>query len=123
MGLSPDPELLRLPTFARARSSRPPHHQPGEHFLKGPIPKRWLERAAQAPGRALHVAVAVWFQAGIKKRREIRLGLAQLSDFGLNRFAASRGLTALERADLVSVVRHPGRQPIVTILDVGQHIL
>jgi hypothetical protein len=66
--------------------------------------------------------MALWFQAGIKKRREIRLGLAHLSDFGLDRFAASRGLTALERAGLVSVIRHPGRQPIVTILDVVQQI-
>jgi len=122
MGLSPDPELLRLPTLARARSLRPPHHQPGQHFLKGPIPKPWLERAAQAPGRALHVGIALWFQAGMKKRGEIRLGLAQFSDFGLDRFAASRGLAELERAGLVSVIRHPGRKPIVTILDVAQHI-
>jgi len=70
----------------------------------------------------LHVAVELWFQAGIRKRREIRLGLAQLSSFGVDRFAASRGLKALEHAGLVSVVRHPGRQPVVTILDIVQEI-
>src|SRR5262245_58912641 len=97
-GSLPDLELLRLASPTQARSLRPPHHQPGEAFLKGPIPKLWLARAAQAPGRALHVGIPLWLQAGITNRGEIRLGLAQLSDFGLDRFAASRGLTELERA-------------------------
>ena len=119
---APDPERLRWASVAPPRPLQPPHHRPGEPFLKGPIPKRWLERAAQARGKALHVAVELWFQAGIRKRREICLGLAQLSSFGVDRFAASRGLKALEHPGLVSVVRHPGRQPVVTILDIVQEI-
>jgi hypothetical protein len=33
------------------------------------------------------------------------------------RFSASRGLDKLERAELVSVGRMPGRSPVVTIPD------
>jgi hypothetical protein len=35
---------------------------------------------------------------------------------GISRFAASRGLSALEGAGLVSVVRHAGRKPQVEIV-------
>jgi hypothetical protein len=38
-----------------------------------------------------------------------------ISGFELGRWAAYRGLKALERAGLVSVARRPGRKPIVTL--------
>lgn len=87
----------------------------GEKFLKGPIQWSWLQAAARAPGKALHVGNVLWFFAGMSGPR-VALNLSRLADLGLSRDAARRGLAALERAKLVSVLRHPGRKPVVTIL-------
>jgi hypothetical protein len=77
-----------------------------------------LSVAARQPGRALHVAIALWFIAGLTKTREVKLATAPLAEFGVNRHAGYRGLAALEAAQLVEVVRHRGRLPIVTLLEV-----
>ena len=116
----PDLARLRLTSVETPRShrrrTRLPRHGPGEKFLKGPIPWKWLERAAQQPGRALHVGVALWFWAGIKRSGQIALSISKLSALGVSRFSAYRGLAALERVGLVVVQRQKGRKPIVTIL-------
>jgi hypothetical protein len=116
-----DPKRLRA-TSARAElpvrtSKKPPRHRAGEKFLKGPIPMSWLTIAASLPGKALQVAVGIWYWAGIKRTREIALSISWLSNLRVDRFSGYRGLAALEKAGLVSVVRHPGRKPIVTLLD------
>jgi hypothetical protein len=116
-----DPNRLRA-TSGRAdlparASKRPPRHRAGEKFLKGPIPMSWLTLAAGLPGKALQVAVELWYWAGIKKSREVALSARWLSKMGVDRFSAYRGLAALEKSGLVSVLRHRGRKPIVTLLD------
>ncbi len=118
----PDPKQLRLPskrTLQPRPSRRPPRHKTHEKFLKGPIPWCWLQAAAETGRRtkALHVAVAVWFLAGIGRSRTVRLPRTILRCMGVQRDAARRGLAALEAASLVSVTRPPGCAPIVTILD------
>lgn len=100
-----------LPTTRRQR--------PGSQrrtFLKGPVPWPWLALAATLPGRSLHVGLALWFQAGLERKREVRLPLSVLAVMGVDRYAAGRGLTALEAAGLIAVQRHPGRKPRVAIL-------
>lgn len=99
-------------------SLRPPRHKPGERFLKGPIPWNWLTKAAQQPGRALHVGICLWHLASMKDTRTVRFSTAQMLAMGIDRHAKARGLQALERAGLVSVIRHTGRLPLVTILEV-----
>ncbi len=99
------------------RRARLPRHKAGQKFLKGPIPCWWLTKAAQQRGRALHVALALWFWAGIKGSGQIALSISKLSALGVSRFSAYRGLAALERAGLISVHRQRGRNPIVTLLD------
>ncbi len=117
----PDLARLRLTSVETPRShrrrTRLPRHKPGEKFLKGPIPWQWLTKAAQQPGRALHVGVALWFWSGIKKSGQVALSISRLSTLGVNRFAAYRGLAALERVGLVAVQRQKGRKPVVTILE------
>ena len=103
-------------------SQKPPRHKPGEKFLKGPIPWKWLAQAAQKPGKALQVAMALWFLAGIKLKRTVALSGSLLRGLGVNRHSGYRGLKALEMAGLVSVIRHLGRNPIVTILDLEEAI-
>jgi DNA-binding transcriptional ArsR family regulator len=92
---------------------------PGKKFLKGPIPWEWLQRAGRARGHALHVAVVLWFLAGIVKCSTVKLSNIVLAGFGVDRSTAQRGLRALEVAGLITVVRHRGRQPRVTLLSVG----
>jgi hypothetical protein len=117
-----NPKNLSLPA-ARAlhglKGQKPPRHKPGEKFLKGPIPWKWLMLAAQQPGRAFHVAIALWFLAGIKQERTVGLSNKLMKDFGVDRHAKYRGLHALEVVGLVSVERRGGRSPVVTILDEG----
>lgn len=95
----------------------PPKHGKGEKFLKGPIPWTWLSKAAQQSGKALHVAIIIWFLAGINKSRTIKLSNKILREFGVKRHSGYRGLKALESVQLISVKRHRGRNSIVTILE------
>lgn len=117
----PDPEKLRLTPRQGAPEGRyqsqAPRHRNGDKFLKGPIPWSWLTLAARQPGKALHVAIALWFWAGVKRRRQMPLSLSRLTMLGADRFSAARGLAALEQAGLVSVIRLPGRNPTVTLLE------
>jgi hypothetical protein len=107
-----------IPASKRARSRRT-HHGAGERFLKGPIPLRWLERAGQQSGQALHVGVVLWFLRGVTGDKVIVLSAKALRRFGVSQWAGYRGLKALERAKLVTVERHCGRQPRVTLLEVS----
>lgn len=105
-----------LPAGTMTRQALPRHAR-GELFLKGPIPMTWLQRAMGLPGRALHVGLAIWFQAGMKRRPDVKLSLSGLQAVGVQRSTASRALKSLEGAGLVSVVRAPGKKPVVTLLN------
>jgi DNA-binding transcriptional ArsR family regulator len=88
-------------------------------FLKGPIPLPWLTAATMLSGKApLAVALAVCFEAGRRKAKEVKLTTAILRRFGVNRKAKYTALKSLEKAGLVRVRREPRRNPVVTILDV-----
>jgi hypothetical protein len=97
--------------------SKPPRPKPGAKFLRGPVPLDWLSRAAALPGRSLHVAMAVWFMAGLRKSRTVPVSNVTGLQFGLDRNAKYRALEWLENAKLISVERQVGRAPIVTILE------
>jgi hypothetical protein len=96
----------------------PPRHKRREWFLKGPIPGNWLGRASALPGKSLHVALAVWHEAGLKKCREVKLTRTVLAKFDVLPDSGRRGLKWLEGAGLVVVRRHSGRCPVVTIEEV-----
>ncbi len=101
-----------------APSKRPPRHRAGRRFLKGPIPLAWLIPAARLPGKALAVAIVVWYLAGLQSRRELHWEPSKARSFGLNRHAVYRGLAAALVRIGFSVKRTRGRCPIVTILEV-----
>jgi hypothetical protein len=113
---------LRLPpntgfTTTGKAPRKAPRPRAGGRFLKGPVPLDWLQLASFQPGKALHVAVYLWFLAGLTKSRSVVLPTAKLASLGVDRYAAYRAIRALETAGLVSVVRHRGRHPIVTLND------
>lgn len=97
-----------------------PRHKPGQHFLKGPIPLYWLCAASRhcGQGRGFNVGIILWYLCGLHKNKaQIQLKGSVIRAFGLNRYSCYRGLSQLEAAGLVSVERHTGRNPIVTILN------
>src|SRR5262249_13109563 len=53
--------------------SKLPRHKQGEHFLRGPIPLKWLTMASSLPGKALHVALAIWYGSGLRKSAMVPL--------------------------------------------------
>jgi hypothetical protein len=122
--LLPNLEVLQLPgdqiatILAKAgNSKRPPRHGGKEEFVRGPIPLFWLTPATRLSGKALALALALWFQSGRKNSREVTLSSPILDRFHVNRKALYRGLKALEAAGLVSVMKRTGKNPTVTILD------
>jgi hypothetical protein len=116
---------IQMPTgstgSATSESTPLPRHKSGQHFLKGPVPLDWLCVASRRCGKGsgFTVGIIIWFLCGLKKSRaRIRLKGAVVRRFGLTRYACYRGLADLEKALLVSVERHPGRNPLVTVLPV-----
>lgn len=95
-----------------------PKHKQGEYFLKGPVPWAWITAASKLPGKALHVGTAIWFLAGMKNQRTVTLPGKLLKNMEIERNAGYRALNALKKAGLVSLSRHPGRKPEVTVNDV-----
>jgi|JYMV01.1.fsa_nt_gi DNA-binding MarR family transcriptional regulator len=67
-------------------------------------------------GKALHVGIALWHLAGMKNTGEVKLSGKLQRKMGIQRTTGYNALNALEKAQLVSVKRHQGRNPIVTIL-------
>ena len=106
---------------ATSESRTLPRHKSGQHFLKGPIPIDWLCVASHQCGKGsgFTVGIIIWYLCGLSKSRaRIRLKGSVVRQFGLTRYACYRGLADLEKALLVSVERHPGRNPVVSVLPV-----
>lgn len=110
-------QMRSVATNNGLQSSSKPMRIKGE-FLKGPIPLAWLTVASKLNGKApLAVALAIWFEAGRSRCKEVTLATAILNRFGVNRKAKYRALEALDKAGLISVNRKPRRNPVITIKD------
>lgn len=100
-----------------SRCSTVPRHRSGERFLKGPIPMNWLDQAALLPGRALHVALQLWFYAGIRSSAVVPFSGSRLArELGIGRATVARALAALQQRGLVEVQVRLGRKLRVTLL-------
>ena len=88
-------------------------------FIRGPIPLRWLGKAAALPGKTLNVALALWWLHGMSNGEPFKLTGAALKHLNIERNAASAGLARLERAGLIAVQRRPGQRPTVSIVACG----
>jgi hypothetical protein len=89
----------------------------GPKPLRGPIPWEWWSAASRLPGLSLRVGAVCWLVAGWRRSAEFVLGSGEWAEFGLSRFAISRGLGYLSRANLVSARRSLGRSPFVRLLN------
>jgi hypothetical protein len=75
-----------------------------------------MEKAARLEGKCINVGVVCWFLAGLNGKRKFSLEYKWLLKFSVGRGSSRRCLKKLEDAGLLSVERHVGRSPIVTIL-------
>ena len=87
-----------------------------ELSIRGPIPMPWVERVAQLPGKALALAMGLWWLNGMAKGGEVTVTRKMLERLNLSRDAAADGLTRLEKAGLIGVTRAPGSRPRVHIV-------
>ena len=88
-------------------------------FVKGPIPLSWISKAHQLGGKAGPIGLAIWWQAGLTKRRTgLPITSAHAMAFGVGtRRGRHRALDRLEGAGLIKVSRLPNKAPRVDILD------
>ena len=84
-------------------------------FIKGPLPLAWVAAAARFDGHTLHVALLLWYRAGMEGYADIMIPRQDKDAFGVGRHAFALALERLESAGLVTVTRAQGRSPRVTI--------
>lgn len=76
----------------------------------------WLQAAAVAPGKALHLALLLVGQYRSLQTRHVHLTRPMLARAGLSRDACYDGLRRLETLGLITVQRVPGRSPHVRLV-------
>lgn len=88
-----------------------------DRFLQlSQAPLDWLEKAAQLPGKALAVGLAIWALALAVKAKTVMVAPASVEGFGVDAAAKSRALAALAKAGLISMESRKGRFPAVTLV-------
>ena len=87
-------------------------------FLKGPIPWDWLVKTMRLSGKALHVALILWQEAGFRRVKTVKLRTSVVDKVGFSRRSARRALKQLESAGLIEIEPKPGQLTTVRILDV-----
>jgi hypothetical protein len=109
------------PKNGRATSPPLPRPQAGERYF-GQAPMGWVERACALPGRAWHLACALWFEATCEgKVAEVQLSFSARRRFGLhNRMTFYKAIRTLEGAKLIRVKVTSGQRHWFTILPVPQ---
>ncbi len=116
------PETTRLVWDANAGAFGPPRRdadRTAHRFIKGPLPLRWIQRAAALPGKALHVALGLWYVKGLCRTATFPFKRKVAAGMGVSPDATYDALTNLEVAGLIRVIRQRGRSPAVTILDLS----
>ena len=87
-------------------------------FLKGPIKLDLLQQAAQLPGKALAVLLAIRHRVDLRGTPRVTLPAKFLAPWGVGQDAKSRALAALEGAGLIQIVdRQPGHSTEVMLCE------
>jgi len=61
------------------------------------IPLAWVQQAARLPGKALHVALVIWYQVGVEKSGTIRFSMKLSRQFGVLRACGFSQFSAFGR--------------------------
>jgi hypothetical protein len=112
------PEQVEAAAKAPRKPKPPSQREPKRVFVGNfvpAIPLEWANTAGCLPGKALHVALAIWRQAALKKSITTSLANGPLAGYGVKERAKRAALLALDGAGLIQVEWKPGCNPIVTI--------
>lgn len=94
--------------------------RPQEPFLRGPVPMPWLAKAQTLTKAAMGVAIALWFQKGVRGQSgPVKVTGAVRRHMGLSNDQARRGIQALAAAGLLRV-RQGGRGRC-TVVEIVAH--
>ena len=85
-------------------------------FIRGPIPLPWITQAAYLPGKALHIALAIWYVHGLTNQTTFKLSPKATKQFDIARWSLYRGLDQLEQAGLIKSERKRGQAPMITLI-------
>lgn len=90
---------------------------PQEPFLRGPVPMPWLAQAQALTKPAMGVALALWFQKGVRGQGgPVKVTSAVRRHMGLSNDQSQRGIQALAAAGLLRV--HKGGRGRCTIVEI-----
>lgn len=83
------------------------------------IPWQHVQALAQAQVSlsAVFIYLLLWRQHAIQRRRTVSLTTTMLTPFGFTRRQKAWALDSLERAKLIRVQRHRGKNPLVTFCE------
>jgi hypothetical protein len=89
-----------------------------EPFLRGPVPMPWLAKAQTLTKAAMGVAIALWFQKGVRGQGgPVKVTSAVRRHMGLSNDQTRRGIQALTAAGLLRVCKGGrGRCAVVEIV-------
>jgi DNA-binding MarR family transcriptional regulator len=76
-----------------------------------------MSRVLVMRGKQINVALAIWYQVGIQKKKTIVLSRRTTKLFKATRRSVSRAIKRLEEEGLIFVQRRPGRLSLITVLD------
>jgi len=85
-------------------------------FIKGPIPMDWISAAAKLPGKAIHVALALYWMDGMNPQKRFKITRRALDLFNVSDDAYRDALLRMEAATLIRVSRSPGQRALVEIV-------
>ena len=88
-----------------------------KNFYIPTIPFWWFLIASSLPGKAYAVGSQIWFIYRVKNggKFPVKLSRQWFSLFKFDLRTARRALFYLEKAGLISIQKHKGRAPLVTI--------
>jgi len=91
--------------------------KPKEYFLRGPIPLRWLHKAAALPGKAYTLGTIIWWFYGMNPTKPIKVTSKSLVEFSISEDAYRDGLKRLEDVGLIKVIRPKGQRALIEIVE------
>lgn len=84
-------------------------------FVKGPIPRKWIEKACKLGGQEARLAWEIWYRHGLNRGKGFLISNIIVKSVGLNRQAKGKALDRLAAAGLITVTHKPGCAPFVEV--------
>lgn len=84
-------------------------------FFYGDIPMHWFQRAIDAPGSGLKVALMIWHYWKLRNR-PVRVSMAKCRQINVERKARNAALEALQRSGLIKIIDQADRAPVVSVV-------